>query len=186
MIHHDDIITHEGARFLVLFEHDGDAGPPWENGDFHGPVSDWTSRDKRPGEVVLHADRGSKRFYDFAEATRQAKAQGWGVSEEELNILRHRLGREPTRKEIVKRAVECDFKHLKGWCGGVWSYQTVIVHMVDANDEIIENPDYEQMMSGVEDGDNSYLEETAHELAGEILWRVMPEFEREMRKAAVE
>jgi hypothetical protein len=33
--------------------------PPWERADGHGPVSDWTRREKRPGERVLHPKKSS-------------------------------------------------------------------------------------------------------------------------------
>jgi hypothetical protein len=74
MMYERDTFEHGGARFRFRTEWDSDTGAPWEAHDGHGPVSEWTSRDKRPGERVLCADRGSHRFYDFAGAVRIAKA----------------------------------------------------------------------------------------------------------------
>lgn len=67
-----------GRTFAARLEYDQDHGTPWENEDGHGEVSDWTSRDKAPGELVLSEDRRSKRFYDFAGACRTARVEGWG------------------------------------------------------------------------------------------------------------
>ena len=62
----------------ATIKHDSDTGAPWSEHDGHGPVSDWTTRDKRPGELVLCSDRNSRRYYDFAEACRIARRDGWG------------------------------------------------------------------------------------------------------------
>lgn len=52
--------------FKVEINHDGGMLPPWEEHDGHGVVSDWTSRDKHPGEWVLDTDRsGNKLYYNF-------------------------------------------------------------------------------------------------------------------------
>ncbi|MDP5500313.1 hypothetical protein P3775_18370 [Pseudomonas aeruginosa] len=88
--------------FAVDFEDDYDAGAPWEMAEGHGPVSDWENRDKRPGELVLNSDRGAKRFYDFAEACRIAKRDGWGLDDDAKAELLARLA-EP---RIIRRAVK--------------------------------------------------------------------------------
>ena len=68
-------------------ERDDDMGPPWKVHDGHGPVSEWRPRDsKRPGERVLNEDRGSCRFYDWQEAVKIAKRDGWGFLPYELVI----------------------------------------------------------------------------------------------------
>ena len=55
--HHDVIRVRDKAgnrkTYVIIHEDDTDAGPPWEReSEGHGPVSDWTSRDKRPGEIA--------------------------------------------------------------------------------------------------------------------------------------
>ena len=60
--------THNGRTFHVSIERDDHHGAPWIENDGHGPVTEWLSRDKKPGERVLHSDRWSKIFYDFAES----------------------------------------------------------------------------------------------------------------------
>ena len=74
-----DDITIDGNRYRVTIEADRDHGAPWDEEDGHGPVSDWTRRDKRPGELTLDSDgHGSRHLYDFAEACRIARRDGWG------------------------------------------------------------------------------------------------------------
>lgn len=115
-------ITGEKLTFVVSIQHDDDATPPWERSEGHGPVTEWTSRDKSPGERVLASDGRSKRFYDWQEAVAMAKRDGWGLSAEDKARLAARLGREPTRKEIAVEAVELDFEFLRRWCNDQWYY----------------------------------------------------------------
>lgn len=75
----EQTLQYGNVTIAVTIEPDNDHGAPWEECDGYGPVSDWTRRDKLPGELVLNSDRTSKRFYDFAEACRIARRDGWGV-----------------------------------------------------------------------------------------------------------
>jgi hypothetical protein len=86
-----DTFEHEGLTFKVTFPYDIDCEPPWERSDGHGVVSEWTRRDKHPGEIELCSDRGSKRFYDVQESTRIAKRDGWGLRDEHQAELLQRL-----------------------------------------------------------------------------------------------
>lgn len=84
-----DTITAKCGKFTVKARivRDEDSGPPWENCDGHGPVSEWRPKDsKRPGEVVLHEYRGSCRFYDWQDAMKLAKRDGWGFLPHKLTI----------------------------------------------------------------------------------------------------
>lgn len=83
----DEIETKVGKLTVkARIEYDEDMGPPWKEHDGHGPVSEWTSRSKRPGERVLCEDRGSKRYYDWQAAIQQAKDDGWGFLPHKLEI----------------------------------------------------------------------------------------------------
>lgn len=74
-----DIIELQGIRFLVQTERDEDHGAPWDEECGHGPVSDWTTRHKRSGELELSdGTRGLFRYYDFQEACKIARRDGWG------------------------------------------------------------------------------------------------------------
>jgi hypothetical protein len=136
---------------------------PWERGDGHGPVSDWTSRGKKPGERVLNEDHGSKRYYDFQEAVRTALADGWGVEG----------GRKENEsaKAYAARAVEADFAVLKAWCNDEWHYYGVAVTVSKAGIRLTGK--YDHACWGIEGnypgGDNSYFTEVANEELDEAL-----------------
>jgi len=72
-------VEHDGFTFTLSLEHDSDHGAPWDKECGHGPVTDWIAREKLPGELVLNDDGRSKRYYDFAEACRIARRDGWGA-----------------------------------------------------------------------------------------------------------
>lgn len=77
------------VEYVAEIHHDDSHGTPWEECDGHGDVSDWTTRDKRPGEFILSDDgRGRKRFYDFASSCRIARQDGWGSLPGELIVDR--------------------------------------------------------------------------------------------------
>ena len=80
-----DTITIEGREYTWTVEYDCDIGAPWGKHDGHGPVTEWTTRPKGPGERVLAEDRGSYRYYDYAEACRIAKRDGNRAAEDGKN-----------------------------------------------------------------------------------------------------
>jgi len=118
-----------GYTALVRYDYDQDYGAPWENCDGHGPVSEWTSRDKAPGERILSEDRGSRRYYDYAEAMRIAKREGWDAEP-------YRTG---TKGERARRAVDRDFEFLRAWCNDEWHYIGVMVTVFHNGIEIAED-----------------------------------------------
>ncbi|WP_052007096.1 hypothetical protein [Burkholderia paludis] len=102
MIYDGEVIEKEGYVFKVFLRDDCDNGEPWKNFDGHGPVSEWTRRDKRPGERILNTDSGSKRFYDVQEANKIAKRDGWGLSDKAKAELIEHLARPRTVRRIRK------------------------------------------------------------------------------------
>ena len=145
----DTIDLGDGYTAKIETEYDQDSDAPWEECDGHGPVSDWTTRDKRPGERVLCSDHGKKRFYDDASAIKEAKRDGWDAKP-------YKTG---TKGEQASRAVEADFEYLRKWCNDQWHYIGVIVTLLDANDCEVAS----DSLWGVEDlGD--YWRETAAEM----------------------
>lgn len=143
-----------GLDFAVYLEPDELTGPPWENSDCHGPVSEWTTRKKTPGEIVLCEDRNSRRYYDYQEACRIARKDGWGYE-----------GSTGTKREIAAAAAMRDYNYLRQWCDDQWSYVGVTVELLDDDGDgmgICES------LFGVEDiGD--YCLEVAKELGSEII-----------------
>lgn len=159
------IIGGREFTFKVEIEPDQDHGAPWVENDGHGPVSDWTTRDKRPGELVLCSDRGSKRYYDFAEACCIALRDGWGIAPDRLAEWTERAGRAPTKRQIAAAAARADFEYLRAWCDGDWQYVGVIVTLLDEDGEDTEVSD---SLWGVEDSATDYIRECARDIADEL------------------
>jgi len=155
--------TVDGFELTATVHHDPDAGMPWEREDGHGPVSEWTSRDKQPGERVLSSDRQSKRFYNFAEAVEIAKRDGWDAEP---------FG-QGTAGERAARAAEADFKALKAWCNDEWTYAGVAVTVEKEGVRLTGK--YDHALWGIEinypdgTGPNPYLLEVANEEVSEAL-----------------
>ena len=151
----EGFIERDGRRFAWWLEHDSGYGTPWDNDDGHGPVSEWTRRDKRPGEMVLACDRHSRRFYDFAEAVRIAKADGWDAPPYGHGSAGQR----------AHRAAMADFRRLRDWCNDRWNYVGVCVQEVE--DESAVGP--VESLWGIESDADDYLRETAEELVAKLL-----------------
>lgn len=151
-----------GSSYRVEYHYDESMREPWKEHDGHGIVSDWTSRDKRPGERVLVSDRSSKRYYDIGASVALAKRDGWGDGSDDA-------GR--TKGQIAASAVERDFDYCKGWCEDRWHWIGVVVTLLDVNGE----PTNERESLWGIDGDHDagkYLREVALELAGDITARI--------------
>lgn len=158
---------HKGRNFRLEIEQDPYYGEPWKESDVHGPVSEWTYRDKLPGEWVLCEDRQSKRYYDFAEAMRIAKKDGWDA--------------EPygggSKGEKAYRAVKADFEYLRGWCNDQWVYAVLNVALLDEDGEQVGT----SLLGGIEwyYRVSDYIMDTAKELADELLAEVVEEEKKE-------
>lgn len=158
----DHVLTCEVGGFTLTARLEDDHGdPPWEREDGHGPVSDWTSRPKRPGEWVLCSDRFSHRYYDAQAATEQAKAESWGPRD---------VYTWATLAERAAIAVREDFEVLRAWCNDEWFYVGVVVS-VSRNGIVLD--DHAASLWGTECNypfsDNSYLTEVANDLIPEAL-----------------
>jgi hypothetical protein len=102
-----DTVTYQGRTIKIEWEYDQFAYTPW---DFSGSefVSDWVRRDKHPGEVVICNDRGSKRFYNFADSVAKLKKDGISGTDSD---------------RITKSEVE----RFRNWCSDQWYYMTASV-----------------------------------------------------------
>lgn len=153
---------HEGRTFRVQFEEDYDAGPPWEREDGHGPVR-WARHhhvrglsDKRPWERPLNSpdwSRDGQCYYDWREACRQARHDGWNTEPYDA----------PDR---VQRAVEADYQYLRAFMRQDWCYVGVTVELLDAQGDTVDT----ESLWGIETW-KDYHCELARELADEILAR---------------
>lgn len=146
-------LNHKGHTFHVETEPDLDAGPPWEDCDGHGYVSEWTTRDPELGERVLSHDHNSYRYYDFDATLELATKDGWGLMPDKAKGL--------TPEQITRQAVENDYEYLRAWCNDEWRYVGVVVTLVGTQ--------YSESLWGVEDSDDTYVAEVARELADQLL-----------------
>ena len=131
----------------VTYIYDEDTCAPWEDND-SDLVSQWTIRDKRPGERVLYQDRSSKRFYDWQAACKRAREDGW----------------RSTTAPGIEGAVQAHFDYLRAWCVGDWGYVGVCVEYEGEEDSLW----------GVETW-KDYHRECAREMATGIVARVEEE-----------
>lgn len=160
-----------GWTAKVRTERDEHMGAPWEEHDGHGPVSEWRSyRDfseydkKAAGERMLCQDRSSARYYDFAEAVKIAKRDGWGCSHYDNNHKSNGV--------IAACAAEQDFERMRAWCEDEWYWIGVIVELYDASGERVD----ESSVWGIE-SDTDYWREVAAELINELAGGVvLPNF----------
>lgn len=156
-----------GIELIANLERDEHHDAPWDSECGHGPVSNWTTRAKQPGERVLVGDRrGAKRYYDFAEAVRIAKRDGWDAPP---------YG-EGTKGQRAARAAEADFKRLRDWCNDEWEYVGVVVTVEEDGEEI---ESHAASLWGVESDCRDYLREVANELFDEVAERYGPDDDQE-------
>ena len=132
----------------VRIEQDQDYNPPWIENDGHGPVTEWTRRDKRPGEIILCQDSGVKRYYDFQAAVKQAKRESWGIAGRTFK----------TRGEQAAAAAMVDYQYLRGYCKGDWHYIGVIIE--DGEDNV--------SLWGIESNAYDYIDTVIEELKKEL------------------
>ena len=174
MLSNDHTFEAHGMAFYVTVERDEHMGAPWKESDGHGIVSDTkrhpfgmgTKPPKRGGERILFWENGAYQTYDIEATTKLAKKDGWGLTEAELKHLAVKLGHKPTRKEIVREAVERDFRYCRSWCNDEWHWVVVTVEAVDfyVCDSI----------GGIESNDDDYIDEVARDLADTIHNRLNP------------
>ena len=150
-------VTVDGFTLIARVEYDDFGETPWTRDDGVGPVSDWTLRDKRPGERVLSADGRRCRFYDFAEAVKIARRDGWGITNPAPGM---------TKGQIAQAAAEQDFKRMADWCADRWQYVGVVVS-VSRNGIMLDS--HAASLWGIESDAGDYLTETADELIDEAL-----------------
>jgi hypothetical protein len=161
-----------GYTAEVQFRYDTDHGAPWEDDDGRGIVSEWTTRDKLPGERVLCTDSHGrdKRFYDWAGTIAKAKADGWDAPP-------YKTG---TKGETAARAVAADFEYLRSWCADEWCFVGVLVSLRYNGAEVDSDACW-----GYETYDN-YHETAARETAEGMRDSHIKERARESRRKAKE
>ena len=167
----ETISSDKGNKFKIELAYDYIVDKPWEWCAGHGEVSEWTTRDKKPGEVVLCIDGRSRLYYDMQGAVKLARREGWDT--EPYNT--------GTKGEQARRAAQSDFENLRAWCDGKWWYAILRVVMLD--DEGEELAGYDEYLGSVEDGYSKkfagYVMECAQELAQQIETRYLSDKSKE-------
>ena len=165
----ETISSAKGNKFKMELAYDDIGDKPWEWCEGHGEVSEWTTRDKKPGKVVLCIDGRSKRYYDMQGAVKLARRE-W-VSKDSENTL----------GQNAVKAAQADFEHLRAWCDGNWWYACLHVVMLDNEGEELDG--YDEYLGSVEDGYNKkfagYVMDCAQELAAEIEGRYLSDKSKE-------
>lgn len=149
----------EGVCFEARIYPDDWQRLPWEEECGHGPVRCVRSRDeKRPGERPLHNDRGDWWLYDWAEACKMARKDGWNAPPYDA----------PNR---IERAVQADFDRMRRFLQQDWCYVGIGVALAGDDDASAPSDGdfYENAIWGVESDDNAYLREVAEDLARPLL-----------------
>ena len=151
---------HAGHTIRVEWHYDQDTGAPWDEEYGHSHVSSWTKRDKRPGELVLNSDRGSYRFYDYAEAIKIAKRDAWDAKP-------YNTG---TKGQRAERAVRADFELLRRWCNNEWHWCGYVCE--------IDGTDYSESLWGINSDSQCEFEKEAIAQAKSWLDRELTESNR--------
>ena len=149
-----ETMEYKGYLFNIEVDYDEFEEPPWLTNDGHDPVSGWTTRDKKPSEVVLSTVGGAKLYYDFGMAMKMAKKGRWDAAP---------YG-QGTRGERAERVVKADIKYLKDYINMVWVYVTLSVTLQGSDD-------YTTSLGGVEYdySENGYWMTEVHLMADELI-----------------
>ena len=172
---HGDVLRWRDANgerltAVIAIVRDDCSDAPWEREDGHGEVTDWTSRAKAPGELVLNEDYGSYRYYDFTGACELALRDGWGS--EPFDIPGE------TRKQRAARAARADYERLRRWCNDDWYYIGVCLFELP-RDGVERDPEHiadaapfgilkHAALWGIESDSPDYHETVARELMSEL------------------
>ena len=152
-----------GVTYRCEVKPDEDCGLPWVECDGHGIITEWESRDKKPGELILCEDRRSKRFYDLAGTMKIAIRDGWGTDND--------AGLSKGQKAY--RAVMANYEYLRAFCNDEWGYVWIQVFpLTDDGDELRSKS---ASLGGIEYGLSNmdeYIRGYAHDLAHEIDYKV--------------
>lgn len=181
-------IEHGGASVLIEYFPDYDADAPWDKECGHGPIreigrSRYVRPSKKPGEVLLDNGMGDYWAYDFQGAIAQAHEEGWGLGDEDIKALARKLGRSPTKGEIVAESVRQDMQYLSGWLRDEWSYVGIVCTLLDADGEKTEYTDSCWGFETFKDYHETAGRKMAKDLAESVAREKRKQFVERMREA---
>jgi hypothetical protein len=173
---HEETVEAHGLKFKLTIEQDEDSRVPWKECDGFGPVREANKGyyerhvSKRAGERILHdGERNEYTWvYDWAEALKLAKKDGWGLSTDQRPTNWDTL----TKGQQRVLAVQHTFDFLKAWCNEDWVWCGVCVELTGYHGPL----DTERSLWSVEywqykalsDEKNSYVREIIDEMTEEI------------------
>lgn len=174
-----ETIEHKGVTVLIEYFYDSDRGAPWKEEDGHGVIRDTRAYygwpDKKPGEIIIHQDRGDYWLYDIQATTEIAKRDGWGVAAVDAAGL--------TKGQITALAVKRDMEFCRGYLRDDWHYAGIVCTVLDKHGE---KTDDEDSCCGFETFDDYHETaglEMAQGLAESVAKRKRQEFTQRMREA---
>ena len=142
-----------GYNFIIVNELDDDIAP-WGYCDNEADlITDWTRRDKKPGEMVLCKDHGHSRFFDYQKACKFALKEQWG-SRDSLPT--------DTKKQIASKAALNLFNYWRSWFYDEWTYRYVEITLI--NPDTNQETDFIESCGGIEDlndYDQDWIKENA-------------------------
>lgn len=173
-IYDGDTFTRGGRNFRVNICHDHHMGPPWKEHDGHGPVREAGigyngHPQKRPGERVLQQARRTAWLYDWQDACKQARKDGWNAPPYDA----------PGR---VERAVQADFDYLRRWLDNQWSWVYLEVTLLDAGGGDVQS----EFLGGFESTDDDGIAAAANELADQLLYPLQQAWRRALAERRVQ
>jgi hypothetical protein len=149
-----ELFEYKGRTFHFYTNPDQSMGPPWEQEDGHGVITEWSAdNEKRESLHVLNDRGGPAYFYDIEATLEVAKRDGWGPGTPE-------------------EAVQADYERMRGWCWDEWSYVGVIVMLIKYDDDATDgwfDTRHTASLWGIESDSEDYHTEVAYELADQIL-----------------
>lgn len=162
-----------GYTVRVEFTPDDCSSLPWQEFEGHGEIRTVYARyghpEKKPGELVIHEERGTHWLYDVQGVISKATREGWGLQPEEVAKLAEKLKRAPTKREIIARAVELDAEYCAGWLDGRYSWAVCWATVLDPEGREVSS----YCLGGVEwdaYGPNTYAtEDTARDVVSNAL-----------------
>lgn len=164
MLYDNDTFEHGGRTFRFKTECDHDHGRPWDEDEGCGVVTNWTTRMRCSGELLLASECRLFRYYDvwaMLKKAEKAEKDGWGgdmtpaniraaiamlteLAEFDVELLAKGEIEEadvftfdPTDVVLLGRAVAVllNFRYLKSWCDDEWQYVGVIVTLVSIDED---------------------------------------------------
>lgn len=151
-------IYRNGRTFNVEIVTDESMGMPWIEHDGHGIIehkfSPYGKPVKRAGQKIIYSENRDYWLYDIEATTKKAISEGWGLSQAAIQGLSVRLGRAPTKREIVAEAVQVDLDYCRSFLTGEQYFIGIIVECEGFTDSLW----------GIESESTDYIEEVQNEL----------------------